>query len=256
MDRSIKRKRSHTVKSLSAKVQAAGGGSGLALEIDPTDESAVKETHHDISGLYGSRKLTTNPSSSSRKQSFYARNNGDNNHSSAKSTVSYKSRFSRISTRPLVPGHNSMAAVHIVCAISENLARETCVASMDAGSPVSIFVTKQGNGQTYAETVAYLEILKPDEILLNDGRRHSQLARKIMEQFNVSSVAIDNPMNEHVQQVNQNKDDPNSRYGELDGSTVVKFISRACFDQTKGAELLMRIAREDTYDPTDRKSVV
>ena len=123
--------------------------------------------------------------------------------------------------------------------------------SMDAGSPVSIFVTKQGNGQTYAETVAYLETLKPDEILLNDGRRHSQLARKIMELFNVSSTSIDDPVNDHSQEVNKhNKDVPDSRYGELDSSTVVKFISRASFDQTKGAELLMRIAREETYDPT------
>ena len=251
MDRSIKRKRSHSIrgKSLLAKVQATGGASGLALEIDPTDSNVNKKTDDDVSGLYGSRRLTANPSSSCKAQSFHTRSN--NTHSSTKSKLSYKSRFSRGSTRPLVPGQNSMADVHIVCAVSENLARETCVASMDAGSPVSIFVTKQGNGQTYAETVAYLEMLKPDEILLNDGRRNSQLARKIMELFAVSSVSNDNPMNEHQQQANRRKkDDPDSRYGELDGSTVVKFISRACFDQTKGAELLTRIAREESYDPT------
>lgn len=253
MDRSNKRKRSHSIRgqSLFAKVQASGGESGLALEIDHTDKATDIETHHDVSGLYGSRRVTASLSSSRRTQRFLSRNN--TNHSSSKSTMSFKSRFSNGSTRPLVPGHNSMAAVHIVCAISENLARETCVASMDAGSPVSIFVTKQGNGQTYAETIAYLEMLKPDEILLNDGRRHSQLARKVMEMYNVSPTSIENPINENQQQrqkKHNNIDPSDSRYGELDGSTVVKFISRACFDQTKGAELLMKIAREDTYDPT------
>ena len=247
MGRSNKRKRNHPIRgqSLLDKVQASGGESGRALEIDPTDEVADEEAHHNESGLYGLRRAKSNLSSSRRAQRFLTRN--ATTHSSTKSTMSYKSRFSHGTTRPLVPGHSSMAAVHIVCAISENLARETCVASMDAGSPVSIFVTKQGNGQTYAETVAYLEMLKPNEILLNDGRRHSQLARKIMEMYNVSSTSIEN----HDQRTKRNNADVSvSRYGELDGTTVVKFISRACFDQTKGAELLMRIAREETYDPT------
>ena len=254
MDGSKKRKSSHSIRrqSLAAKVQGSGGASGLALEIQPSDEGDNNETYHDHdeSGLYGSRRSRVNPSSSRRTQSFHGRSNI--HHSSAKSTASYKSRFSRGSTRPLVPGQNSLTAVHIVCAISENLARETCVASMDAGSPVSVFVTKQGNGQTYAETVAYLEMLKPDEVLLNDGRRHSQLARKIMELYNVSSSSMDNPTNEHPQQRAKHGtlNASDSRYGELGGSTIVKFISRACFDQTKGAELLMKIAREETYDPT------
>ncbi len=113
-------------------------------------------------------------------------------------------------------------AVHIVCAVGENLARETCVASLDAGTPISLQVTKQSNGQTYAETIAYLEMLKPDEILLNEGRKNSPLARKIMQLY------FDSEMDE----------------------TVVKFVSRSCFDQTKGAELLKRLARTETFDPT------
>ena len=35
-----------------------------------------------------------------------------------------------------------------------------------------------------------------------------------------------------------------------DEETVVKFISRSCFDQTKGSELLRKVARQDTYDST------
>jgi DNA mismatch repair protein MSH4 len=167
-------------------------------------------------------------------------------------------------------------AVHVVCAISENLARETCVASLDAGSATSLQVTKQGNGQTYAETLAYLEILKPDEVLLNEGRRHSQLARKVLELYNASNNT--NTMEfggggEAAGRQNQNQrrtsrggmtghaedhdddfgdesaaQETESRYGPCGTSTVVKFISRSCFDQTKGAELLRKIAREETCD--------
>jgi DNA mismatch repair protein MSH4 len=168
-------------------------------------------------------------------------------------------------------------AVHVVCAISENLARETCVASLDAGSATSLQVTKQGNGQTYAETLAYLEILKPDEVLLNEGRRHSQLARKVLELYNASNntntmefggggepAASRQNQNqrrnrrgglmEHAEDDDDDFGDESaaqeaeSRYGPCGTSTVVKFISRSCFDQTKGAELLRKIAREETCD--------
>ena len=72
----------------------------------------------------------------------------------------------------------------MVCAISENLARETCLACVDAGLPVELRITKQGNGNTYGETLACLEWLKPDEILLNEGRRTSQLAIKVLSLYN------------------------------------------------------------------------
>lgn len=118
-------------------------------------------------------------------------------------------------------------------------------------------VTKQGNGQTYAETMAYLEILKPDEVLLNEGRRNSQLARKVMELYNVNSASESGlPMEENRRQRRRREQDDDDetldedRYGSLGSLTVVKFISRSCFDQTKGAEILQRIAREETYDAT------
>ena len=44
--------------------------------------------------------------------------------------------------------------------------------------------------------------------------------------------------------------DEDHRYGTLDCATVVKFVSRAWFDQTKGAELLQKISREESYDAT------
>jgi DNA mismatch repair protein MSH4 len=251
-----KRKNSRSIggRSLQAKVHAFGGENGHALEIN-----SDADTHQDGSGLYGPRRKSKYSSVSRRTNRLRTESSiSGNNRSVSKSAASYVSRFTRGSSRYMQPELNSAAAVHIVCAISENLARETCVASMDAGSPVSMHVTKQSNGQTYAETMAYLEMLKPDEVLLNEGRRHSQLARKVMDLFDVSADSIDRslvPVEQQQQQQQQRKldndiDGTESRYGPLDATTVVKFVSRACYDQTKGAELLLRVAREETYDAT------
>lgn len=175
------------------------------------------------------------------------------------------------------------ATAHIVCAVAENLARETCVASLDAGAPTVLHATKQGNGQTYAETLAYLELLQPDEVLLNEGRQTSQLARKILELYSVttttanadngSAVLRDKTNGRNIAQrrrqrnlwktgtmasinedkhYNQSSVEESDEYGDSVRHTrkqvIVKFISRVCFDQTKGAELLRVVAREETYD--------
>jgi DNA mismatch repair protein MSH4 len=135
---------------------------------------------------------------------------------------SVASRFSKAATTSDASWHSPPNPAHVVCAISENLARETCAASLDLLCPTQLHVTKQGNGQSYAETLACLDILRPHEILLNEGRSNSPLARKILETFHTEN-------------------------GE---GCVVKFISRSFFDQTRGAELLRRVSRADTYDPT------
>jgi DNA mismatch repair protein MSH4 len=124
-------------------------------------------------------------------------------------------------------------ALHIVCAVGENLARETCVASIDASSPISLQVSKQGNGQTYAETLAYLQMIKPHEVLLNEGRKNSPLARKIIQLFE-----------------NQASHEAVAGAHDATEQTIVKFISRSCFDQTRGAEMLAKLARTDTFDPS------
>ncbi|KAL7579852.1 hypothetical protein ACA910_004864 [Epithemia clementina (nom. ined.)] len=198
----------------------------------------------------------------------------------ALSEPSRQSRFSRATAYTRGAGAG-VPAVHIVCAISENMARETCVASLDAGSPLYLQVTKQSNGQTYSETIAYLECLKPDEVLLNEGRRTSQLTRKILEFYDqqadigvhpflasnnanhsnrrrrsASNIGGRRFRSEESQELGEehqaDEDDNNANEQTFDGpcstSTVVKFISRACFDQTKGAEVLRRLAREETYD--------
>ncbi len=148
------------------------------------------------------------------------------------------------------------SSMHIVCAISENLARETCVASMDASAPVELCVTKQANGQTYAETIAYLELLQPHEVLLNEGRQNSKLAQKVTNLFSrkVGDIGVDR--NNHAMDdlsyatpgKSLSKDLDNGTGGECMSSTVIKLLPRIYFDQTRGADLLLKVSREGTYD--------
>ena len=161
---------------------------------------------------------------------------------------------------------------HLVLAISENLARETCVASLDASRPTFLHVTKQGNGQTYAETLTLLRMLNPDEVLLNEGRKNSQLATKIMQLFGEESTTdgmhalVVNTSKKSRSRANNRRSSNaahkrgNKAHGaddnmtashlsssECETNTVVKFVPRSYFDQTKGAELLRKLAREDTF---------
>lgn len=167
---------------------------------------------------------------------------------------------------------------HLVCAVSENLARETCVASLDAGRPTYLRVTKQGNGQTYAETLSLLRALGPDEVLLNEGRRNSQLATKVaalfghrMAEGTDAQLVAPTPAARKKKKARSNAAARTSRGrksrfagrgGDVDDDltaglssgdapetvAVVKFVPRSYFDQTKGAEVLRKLAREDTYD--------
>jgi hypothetical protein len=269
-----KQRRSSGPLDLQGKISEAGGQTGLALEIDSTNVATAQDAsqrERRAAGIYGQRTGTSS-SSFCRTRLFRTPKTKRGTSTigprsaAAQTTSSRRSRFSSAFSAPSRPFANmsSNAAVHVVCAVSENLARETCVSSLDAGSPTTLQVTKQGNGQTYAETLAYLEILKPDEILLNEGRRNSQLARKVMKLFKVDSHAMELPSEgrhrnarhrteyeEEDEKASRNDEsEVEGRYGSVADTTVVKFISRSCFDQTKGAELLRRISREETYDAT------
>lgn len=135
----------------------------------------------------------------------------------------------------------------------------------------SLHITKQGNGQTYAETLALLRMLNPDEVLFNEGRRTSQLANKIVALFGQAEAegiqAVVAPSNNGKKKKSRGdqggkkqkgrpsrfanqRDDVTSLNGSLACETVVKFLPRSYFDQTKGAELLRKLAREGTYDAT------
>ena len=150
---------------------------------------------------------------------------------------------------------------HVLCAVGENLARETCVVSLDLSAPFLITVTKQSNGQSYSETIACLSVLCPHEVLMNEGRYHSPLARKILGHYDLKRQQM-NTQQQQQQQQQQEKEKPQNRDASMasrgrnesasdpscDEETIVKFISRSCFDQTKGADLLRKLARQDTYD--------
>jgi len=155
---------------------------------------------------------------------------------------------------------------HVLCAIGENLARETCVVSLDLSAPFLLTVTKQSNGQSYSETIACLSVLKPHEVLMNEGRYHSPVARKVVQHFDLKNQqnrkCSEQKRKEQFQgwgaasttssmilEGFHNKKDHQRKHYENDGDdTIVKFISRSCFDQTRGAELLRKLARQDTYE--------
>ena len=289
---------------LESKVVESGGSVGHALEapqMSPWNDDAGDAVVS--AGLHGNRVSGSNVSTSLQRARLFrtpsmstataartsersvgtAKTSDQQGRSSStqrrglQSELSKRSRFSRATTYTRTTTSSGVPAVHIVCAITENMARETCVASLDAGSPLYLQVTKQGNAQTYAETIAYLEILKPDEVLLNEGRRTSQLTRKILEFYNQhADIAVHPFLASNHLQVNRSRrnggrkagrnfhsdeskhdesrqeadhvEDNQPSYGPCVTSTVVKFISRASFDQTKGAELLRRLVREETYD--------
>lgn len=223
---------------------------GLTVEGD--GHSTVKDA-----GLYGTNSSTKIP----RMRLFRSTKSVTN-----KSTSVPKATSGGTTLRPSTPSTSRCAAqgqisVHVVCAISENLAKETCVASLDAASPVSLHVVKQGNGQTYAETLAYLDILQPDEILLNEGRRNSQLAQKLLARYSFPLIqemtssteprGRDRKIRHHFEAKGPprfNAATPADLRGACETSTVIKFVPRSFFDQTKGADLLRRIARADSYD--------
>ena len=137
--------------------------------------------------------------------------------------------------------------VHIITAISENIAKETCLAAMDAGA-----LTYDGhmtaNAQTYSETIDFLQMIEPHEILLNEGRKNSILCQKILKVYG------DNSHKEEKQEKGSDPTTPNTAapkkdlLGVCDTMTVIKFVPRSYFDQHRGNELLDCIARKNTFD--------
>ena len=144
-----------TSAGLREKISAMGGQTGLALEIDPTNAPALASRELDTrsAGIFGCRaeplassmertRLFHSTASSSPSHHERSKNHCSSSATPARSvgasTVSRRSRFSRASANHTT--RITTTAVHVVCAISENLARETCVSSLDAGSPTTIQV--------------------------------------------------------------------------------------------------------------------
>ncbi|CAM9603702.1 unnamed protein product [Ectocarpus sp. 4 AP-2014] len=116
---------------------------------------------------------------------------------------------------PLPPGSRAPpVASSTICALVENRARETCLAVMNTANSSVIQVSWVQDSQSYAKTLAALQSVDPDEILLHDGTRGRVLASKVVGAFH-----------------------------QIEKSCCrVLFVSRQYFDQDKGAELLKRLA--------------
>ena len=227
----------------------------------------------------------------SRSSGFTLSSNNPYTKVSARTTTNTPSlsvTASRTSTRT-TPRNKKTPSRHVTIAISENLARVTCVASIDAHRPTHLQIIKQGNGQTYSETMALLRMMEPDEVLMNEGRRNSRLATKVIEMFgrqqgdDVVSLAGDEANKNKKKKKKTNSSGggrrenvigdrhhprfaanrgrgeggsennvevypPDGGSGACETTTVVKFVPRSYFDQTKGAELLRKLARKGSYD--------
>ena len=257
--------KSKTKSSLFDKVKQNGGISGYALEDHSHDENSNTDgdtsmapkpklkrifatpsntntsKNQSIKNPYLKRDIQFTFSSAPRKQKsrFYKMNNNSTRISNNKLSSKFERNGNSRHRKKKNGGDNKkIHRTHLICSISENMARETCVSSLDAGLPVEMQVTKQANGQTYTETISYLDLINPNEILLNEGRRNSQLAVKVMKHFR--DVQCDVDLN----------DTTRSSSMECSTSVVIKFLPRHYFDQTRGAELLRNVCIHDSYDPS------
>ena len=223
------------------------GGASVRSNRSTSSTQAFRKS----SSVFGRNRIGRNSRSSNKS------NRLDLGIARAGSSVGSRRSCGLLSTQYSAPAATS-SPPHILCAIGENLARETCVVSIDLSAPFLLTVTKQSNGQSYSETIACLSVLCPHEVLLNEGRYHSPLAKKVIAHFelqrfrkqqekkNMEGEASSESSTATVKAKGKSsKSDPSE-----DEETVVKFISRSCFDQTKGAELLRKLARQDTYDST------
>ena len=98
-------------------------------------------------------------------------------------------------------------------------------------------------------------MISPHEVLLNEGRKNSVLAGKVLGLLGVESreeSVVPMMGRQRNKQLSKKK-----RETVMDSSsvtvtpreeTVVKFLPRSYFDQTKGAETLQRLSRPDTYN--------
>ena len=273
-----------------------GGWAQISKKDDQTNDNANDDNGANAAGhrpltdisrssgftLSSAPKNAINPYTTSQRKSS---SNHTNNYTTTPASRATNAKSSAPPTTTTSKSRSTKPRTthHVVCAVSENLARETCVASIDAGRPTYLHITKQGNGQTYAETMALLRMLNPDEVLLNEGRKNSQLAVKVAALFGQDMAGMDNLVtanctknmigkrgvggttknnqnNRGRSRFSNNKSNGRDQDDDLttadalssacETSTVVKFVPRSYFDQTKGAELLRKLAREDTYDST------
>jgi len=120
------------------------------------------------------------------------------------------------------------------------LARETAIVAVNAFAPTNLTILKQSNSLSYNETLLALDVVCPDEIVLNDGRKSSALQKKILNFYSEISP--------QPQDLSDSSAVAKDSSLPTNTNTIVKLISRANFDQTKGADLLCKVARHSTFN--------
>ncbi|KAL7469012.1 hypothetical protein ACHAXS_010571 [Conticribra weissflogii] len=274
----------------------------------PATDNTSKSNHFSLSSAT-KPPSRNNPYKSKNQQQHRKSHSSNTRHGGPTSTTNKSdgsSGTNRQRSQQMISRKSHRSSHHTVCAISENLARETCVSVLDAGRPTSLRIIKQGNGQTYSETLALLRMIRPDEVLLNEGRKNSVLAGKVLGLFGwkddgcgggdgmgygnglvvggrgcgmsragkrggkgrgrgrsghpgrggggSGEKGYGSKKNSNTNEIENDltTTSANSLYQEgPETATIVKFVPRSYFDQTKGADLLKKLARRDTpYDAT------
>jgi DNA mismatch repair protein MSH4 len=236
-----KKRNENNAGSLESKVSRSERGFALSStsKVAADDATSTTRTVRDRRFASSSSVTTSNSRLSVASSSRRVYSNKKSGSSSAAAEPQHKGYLGGVA--------DASTTSHIVCAISENLARETCMAILDASTPVELNVVKQGNGNTYAETLSALEWIKPDEVLLNEGRMNSQLAQKVLTIYREIAKNYD-PSNDESEGNNNSRG--KSNFSAPSSLAVVKFVPRNYFDQTRGSELLQRVCRERHHDST------
>jgi len=128
-------------------------------------------------------------------------------------------------------------------AVSEDLARGTSLCLIDLGEPHIVRVEKRSNSAGYSETLSTLAEMGPQEILMEENRRGGMLARVITNRF----VLRDDDDADDSDGDNENGNSSNNNNSSK--TTVIRYIARSEFDQTRGAEMLQRLVRPTSWNP-------
>ena len=141
------------------------------------------------------------------------------------------------SSRAQPPSHR-----HVVASVSEGRSGDVCVSSIDASLPCALRValpsdvSRTGGGggggvgrRSRNDALAYLECLRPDEVLLNEGRKKgSGLAEEIERIFMTEG---DNERNGNS---GEDREIPN---------VAIQYLPRSMFDPSGVTDILRRTVR-------------
>jgi hypothetical protein len=120
----------------------------------------------------------------------------------------------------------ALPASATIISIVENRAREVCLSriNLDTGFHVELYLLQDNHA--FTETLALIDGISPNQILLHDGCRGRVLSKKI-EETNAKR--------------NEDEACRGMQYTEVDNTCRISYISRTYYDQNLGAEFLKRV---------------